>query len=205
MSKAVKSIAHLICGLAVFLAVATASAQLTTATLSGTVADTTGAVVPHAKVAIVNVDTHYTVNAVADDAGYYHAELLPIGHYSITVEADGFQKFIQNNVTLSVNDQARVDAKLNIGANSQEVTVNDAPPAVNLENATVGRTISTTEVEDLPILDRNIYNLLPLVPGVQSQTNGNTLGFPQEVVQTTAVRPKATPAQSLITWMVAWT
>jgi hypothetical protein len=183
MSKAVKSIAHLICGLAVFLAVATASAQLTTATLSGTVADTTGAVVPHAKVAIVNVDTHYTVNAVADDAGYYHAELLPIGHYSITVEADGFQKFIQNNVTLSVNDQARVDAKLNIGANSQEVTVNDAPPAVNLENATVGRTISTTEVEDLPILDRNIYNLLPLVPGVQSQTNGNTLGFPQEVVQ----------------------
>jgi hypothetical protein len=183
MSKAARNIVHLIFSLAVVLAGATASAQLTTATLSGTIADTTGAVVPHAKVTIVNVDTHYTVNAVADDAGYYHAELLPIGHYSVSVQADGFQKFVQNNITLSVNDQARIDAKLDVGSSSQEITVNDAPPAVNLENATVGRTISTTEVEDLPILDRNIYNLLPLVPGVQSQTNGNTLGFPQEVVQ----------------------
>jgi hypothetical protein len=174
--RAVLSIAIALCAVA-------APAQLTTATLSGTIADTTGAVVPNAKVTIVNVDTHYTVNAIANDAGYYHAELLPIGKYSITVESTGFQKFVQNNVTLQVNDQARVDAKLEVGGSSQEVTVNDAPPAVNLENATVGRTISTTEVEDLPILDRNIYNLLPLVPGVQSQTNGNTLGYPQEVVQ----------------------
>jgi hypothetical protein len=128
MSKAVKNIIRLICSLAILLAGATAFAQLTTATLSGTIADATGAVVPHAEVTITNVDTHYTVKAVANDEGYYHAELLPIGKYSITVKSDGFQKFVQNNVTLSVNDQARIDAKLNVGTSSQEVTVNDAPP-----------------------------------------------------------------------------
>jgi hypothetical protein len=85
-----------------------AGAQLTTASLGGTIADATGAVVPHAKVTITNVDTHYVAKAVADDAGYYHADLLPIGHYSVVVEAEGFEKFVQQNITLSVNDQARV-------------------------------------------------------------------------------------------------
>ncbi|SEF78078.1 TonB-dependent Receptor Plug Domain [Bryocella elongata] len=158
-------------------------AQLTTATVTGSVTDPSGAAIPGAEVLISNVDTHYTAKAATDATGAYRADLVPIGRYTVTVEAPGFQRYAQQNVTLEVNAQVRIDARLTLGAVSQEVTITEQPPAINLENATVGRTISTSEVEDMPILDRNIYNLLTLVPGVQSQSNGNTLGYPQEVVQ----------------------
>jgi hypothetical protein len=160
-----------------------AAAQLTTATLVGTISDTTGAAIPGATVTITNVDTQFHRIVTSAHNGEYRADLLPIGKYSIGVEAPGFKKLIQQNVSLSVNEEAHLDASLAVGGANQEVTVTQAPPTINLENATVGRTISTEEVEDLPIVDRNIYSLLPLIPGVQSAAASNTLGYPQEVVQ----------------------
>lgn len=160
-----------------------AAAQLTTATLAGTITDTTGAALPDATITIINADTHFRRIIKADGRGEYRADLLPIGNYAVTVEMTGFEKFLQQNISLSVNEEAHLNASLTIGSTSQEVIVTEAPPAINLENATIGRTISTEDVENFPILDRNIYSLLPLVPGVQSATASNTLGYPQEVVQ----------------------
>jgi hypothetical protein len=169
---------------ALFLLLAPALlAQLTTATLVGTVTDSTGAVVVGAKVTVVNVDTHYTNMVVTNASGDYRIDLLPVGTYTMTVEASGFKKFLQTNIPLAVNQQAHVDASLATGATDETVTVTEEPSPINLENGTVGRTIETTEMNDLPIVDRNIYSLLPLIPGVQSNTAGNTLGFPQQVVQ----------------------
>jgi hypothetical protein len=76
-----------------------------------------------------------------------------------------------------------VDAKLDLGAATETVTVTAEPPALNLDNATVGRTLDAHEVESLPIVNRNIYSLLPLIAGVQNQSYGNALGYPQEVLQ----------------------
>lgn len=160
-----------------------ASAQLTTGTLVGTVTDQSGAKVPEATVTLTNLDTHFTKVLTTQNTGDYRADLLPIGHYTVDVEAHGFKKFEQRDIDVAANQQARLDAQLQIGSATQDVTVSAAPPAINLENATVGRTFSTEELEDLPLVDRNIYSSLTLVPGVQNVSVGNTLGFPQTVVQ----------------------
>ncbi len=158
------------------------NAQLTTATLIGTVTDSTGAVVPGARVTVVNADTHYTNTVTTNSSGDYRIDLLPVGTYSMTVEAPGFKKFLQTNIPLTVNQQAHVDASLTTGTATETITVTEQPTPINLENGTVGRTIDATEVNNLPIVDRNIYSLLPLVAGVQTNTFGNTLGYPQQVV-----------------------
>jgi hypothetical protein len=160
-----------------------AAAQSTTATIVGNVADSTGALIPKATVTATNLDTNLSKTVSSSDAGEYRLDLLPVGRYSITVDASGFKKYVQSNIALTVDQEARVDVTLATGSEGETVTVTDLPPALNLENATVGRTLDTKEVENLPIVDRNIYSLLPLVPGVQNQANGNTLGYPQEVVQ----------------------
>lgn len=181
----VKRIAHtlrIVCFVALFLT-SVLHAQLTTATLVGTVTDPTGAAVPGARVTVVNLDTHFTSTVPSNANGDYRVDLLPVGTYSMTVETAGFKKFIQTNITLTVNQQVHVDASLALGASTETITITEAPPEINLENATVGRTIDVNEVNDLPIVDRNVYSLLPLVPGVQSNTAGNTLGYPQQVVQ----------------------
>jgi len=158
-------------------------AQLTTATLVGTVTDTSGAVVTGAKVIVLNNDTHFTSDFISNSSGDFRIDLLPIGTYSMTVEAPGFKKFVQTNIALAVNQQAHVNAVLTLGITTETVTITDEPPAINLENAVVGRTIEAAEVQNLPLVDRSIYSLMVLVPGVQSNSAGNTLGFPQQVVQ----------------------
>ena len=158
-------------------------AQVTTASLTGTITDPTGALVSGANVTVVKVDTQFSSKAVSNAGGVYRIDLLPIGTYTMTVEAPGFKKFIQSNITLSVNQQATVGAVLQPGGSNETITVTSEPPQINLENATVGRTIENTEVNNLPLVDRNAYSLLQLVPGVQSNSFGNTLGYPQQVVQ----------------------
>lgn len=160
-----------------------ALAQFTTSTLIGNVTDSSGAAVPDATVTITNDATHFQSVVKSNGTGGYRADLLPVGTYTVTVEATGFARFTQKNIPLSVNSEARIDATLNAGGANQEITITAVPPDINLENPTVGRTVDSAEVESLPIVDRNIYSLLTLVPGVQSVANGNTLGFPQTVVQ----------------------
>jgi hypothetical protein len=172
----------LLCALMLLIA-PSPHAQLTTATLVGTITDSTGAVVAGARVTVVNVDTHFNNTVTTNSSGDYRIDLLPVGTYSMTVEATGFKRFVQTNIPLTVNQQAHVDASLETGATTESVTITEQPAPINLENATVGRTIETAEMNELPIVDRNIYSLLPLIPGVQTNTFGNTLGYPQQVVQ----------------------
>ena len=177
-----KLIARILCAIGLLLS-PVLHAQLTTATLAGTVTDSTGAILSKAKVTAVNIDTHFTQTVLSNASGDFRIDLLPIGTYTMTVEAKGFKKFVHDNIPLTVNQQVRVDASLELGLVDETITVTEEPSEINLENATVGRTIEAQEVQDLPIVDRNIYSMLSLVPGVQTTSAGNTLGFPQEVVQ----------------------
>jgi len=92
--------------------------QLTTATLVGTVSDSTGAVIPRAKVTVVNVDTHDTQSVPTNGSGEYRIDLLPVGTYTMTVESATFKKFVQNNIVLTVNQQARVNGVMEPGTRS---------------------------------------------------------------------------------------
>ena len=159
-------------------------AQKTTATLYGSVKDSTGAMIPQASVTITNVGTNISTTGTTNEAGEYRFELVPVGTYSVAVTAKGFRKFVQSTVPLSVNEEQRLDVSLSAGTTAETVTVTGEPPQLNLESPTVERTLESREVDNLPIPNRVIYNLLNLVPGVQNnQVQGNTLGFNQQVLQ----------------------
>lgn len=160
----------------------TAIAQLTTATIIGTITDSTGAVVPGVSVTATNIDTHFARTVASGSDGSYRLEFLPIGRYELKIDANGFKSYSQTNITLNLNDQLRNDVALSLGNTSETITVTDAPSLVQSSAASLGRVIDNTEVDNLPIVGRNVYDLLGLTAGVQTSTQSNVLGYPQQVV-----------------------
>jgi len=167
------------------------AAQLTTATLVGTISDQGGASVPSASVTARNTDTGLVRTVTSDQDGNYRIDVLPVGNYEIEVSAtSGFKKGVQKGIVLRVNDTARVDMTLEVGAVSEQVTVTSAPPEINTSTVELGRTVQSQEIENLPLVERNVYTLLDLTPGVQSNNTGIatasastsnlSLGFPEQ-------------------------
>ncbi len=167
------------------------SAQITSATIVGTVSDASGAAVPAASVTARNTQTGLTRTVNSDGDGNYRIEFLPIGQYVVEVAATtGFKKAIREAISLSVGDVARVDVSLEAGSVSEQVTITSDAPEVNTSTAELGRTIQTQEIENLPLVERNVFTLLDLTPGVQSNnagvatasasTSNLSLGFPEQ-------------------------
>ena len=94
----------------------------TTGTITGTVHDGTGAVVPGAAVTATNIGTNQTRSVLTDDAGRYVLPLLPLGEYHVRVEKDGFAPFVQQGITLQANTQVHVNATLQVRASAEHVT-----------------------------------------------------------------------------------
>jgi outer membrane receptor protein involved in Fe transport len=150
-----------------------AIAQVTTATIVGTVSDPSGPTVPGAQVTARNVDTGLTRTVTSGDAGSYRLEFLPVGNYVLEVSTGGFKKSYVSGIVLQVNDTSRVDVTLTVGQVNETVTITDtAAPQVNTSTAEIGRTIQSAEIANLPLVERNVYALLDLTPGVQSNNNG---------------------------------
>ncbi len=161
---------------------ASAKAQLSTATLFGTVTDNTGALVPNATITLTQTDTNFTRVIKSNDQGEYRAEFLPIGSYTAKVEAPNFQVFTQKGIVLTATQQANLNFSLQVGTETTVVEVTSEVPIVNLGNSTLSRTVDSIEVDNLPLVGRNAYRLLDLTPGVQSNTFENTVGFPAQHV-----------------------
>ena len=150
--------------LALAFAPSTAPAQVTTADIVGRVTDATGAVLPGTTITIENVATHDIRTAPANETGDYLFNLLPIGAYTVKVELQGFNSQTMR-VTLSAGDRARLDAKLQIGAVAENVTVAAEVPLLQTDTATVSSLVSARAVQDLPVSGRNVQQLVQLVPG----------------------------------------
>jgi hypothetical protein len=169
-----------------FLIFQQAQAQQITGTLTGTVTDTTGAVVSGATVRATDVATGFSRSAPTNAEGEYRIEFLPVGSYVVDVTATGFKKFRQENIVLTVDQTQMLNASLTVGALDQTVTVTSAPPLVNTSTAEIGRTIEPAEIIGLPLVNRNAYAELSLTPGVQSNSasgsnnssNSNPSGTP---------------------------
>src|SRR6202142_1079191 len=161
------------------------SAQQITGSIAGTVKDERGAVLPGASVKATNVDTAFSrVTTTAND-GAYRIEYLPVGTYTVEVDTPGFQKFVQQNIVLAVDQTQALNVTLAVGASSQTVTVTAAPPLVETTTATLGRTVQPDEIIGLPLVNRNAYAELSLTPGVQSNSasgNSNPNGTPNFVI-----------------------
>jgi Carboxypeptidase regulatory-like domain len=167
-----------------------ATAQVTSATIVGTITDESAGALPGATVTARNVDTGFTRTVPTNESGAYRLEFLPIGKYTVEVTLSGFKTATRTGIVLQVNDTARVDASLSIGGVAETVNVEAATADVNTATSEVSKTIDAAAIESLPIVDRNVYTLLDLTPGVQSNNNGIAsassgtstliLGFPEQ-------------------------
>lgn len=163
-----------------------AYAQTYTATLTGTVTDPQGAAVPNVKVVATNQGTKLEYTAQTSDSGVYRIPFLPIGSYVLSVEASGFKKLVSNEVKLEVNQIARVDLGLQVGAVSEIVNVTDVAPVLQTESVTVGNVISGNTTTNLPLNGRNFQALTLLVPGALTP---NPNGFNNVSLQNGQGRP----------------
>lgn len=175
---------HLLaCGLALscILAAGPLRAQVTTASIQGTVTDASGAVMQKIEVKATQLETNFARSAVTDESGRYAIQFLPVGNYRVDVRVPGFKNFTQTGIILEVNRNARVDPVLQVGAPSETVQVSADAPLVNTADASIGRTIENKEIQVLPLVNRDVYSLLMLTPGVDAADSTNPLGSPAEI------------------------
>ena len=167
-----------------------ASAQVTTAAIVGTITDSSGAALPGVTVTARNVETGFNRTVPSSEVGAYRLDFLPIGSYVVEASLSGFTTATRSGIVLSVNDTVRVDLSLSLGGLAESVTVEATSPDVNTTTSDISKTIDATAIQSLPIVDRNVYSLLDLTPGVQSNNNGVasasvttsslSLGFPEQ-------------------------
>ena len=139
-------------------------------TISGTVTDGSGAGVPGAAVSFTSTERHVLVRATATDgSGNYTAPALPVGTYSVRVEANAFKAAIREDVVLNVTDSLTVSFRLEVGDVTQTVTVEAPSTQVELQNGSAqGTTINGTQIRELALVTRNYEQLVALMPGVSS-------------------------------------
>lgn len=139
--------------------------QVITATLSGTITDPTGSVVSNAKVTAVNLETNLERRTTAGSDGRFVLPFLPVGRYSLKVEAPGFRSFVQEPIELSVNQAATVDAQLTVGQTSETVTVSADANLVGTDTSQIGSVVESKRIVELPLNGRNILQFVQLMPG----------------------------------------
>jgi hypothetical protein len=156
-----------------------AVAQLATTTaLVGNVADSSGRAIQNAKVTAVETRTQTTLNTTTNEQGYYSFQFIPVGQYSITVDAPGFQKLTKTGIQVSNNQTVRSDVTLEVGQLAQSVTVQAEVLAIKTDDATVSEVLSTRAVSELPLNGRDPMMLAITTPGVLLGTKSSMTGIP---------------------------
>ena len=155
------------------LAVVAASAlypQVDTATILGTVQDSSGAIVPGASVTATAVGTNIKTSTRTDNSGNYVITPLKIGDYSVSVEAQGFKLETRSGVILQVQDRLRVDFNLQVGAMTEAVNIAAEVPLVQTESSALGNVIGSRQITELPLNGRDYTQLATLTAGVTKIT-----------------------------------
>lgn len=150
-----------------------------TASLTGRVTDPSGAVVPAAKITVRAAGTGVTTTVASNDDGYYLAPSLLPGKYDVEIAKDGFVTTRQTGLELAVQQAARLDVVLKVGAVSERIEVSAQALVLESESTTLGQVINNKQVTELPLLGRNTYALAMLVPGVRPSSGVNGLVIDQ--------------------------
>ena len=154
------------------------SAQ-STGSIQGLVRDVSGAVVPHAKVQIKNVDTGVVRESETDNAGVYAVPSLPPGHYVMTISAAGMAEVREENVNVAVGSDVAVNFDLKVGATTETVNVNAAAQvALETTSQTQSQTLDQKTVQDIPLNGRHFIDLFPLIAGSVTPPQNGSLSAP---------------------------
>jgi hypothetical protein len=161
-----------LCGLVLALSCIHAYSQVDQGSISGSVTDQTGAVIAGAKVTIINVDTSLTFVRATNAAGQYSFSPLKIGNYRVKAEAAGFGSVQRDNIRVDVSGFVGLNLKLSVGSVDQVVDVKSTGD-LQTEDASTGQVFTTSQLNDLPLGDRNYLFLAQLTTGVSSPNQGN--------------------------------
>jgi hypothetical protein len=143
-----------------------------TASISGTVTDSSGAAVAGATVTATNIGTGVATTQQTNAAGFYSFQSLPLGTYTIDVEQKGFKSYKQTGVVVDVNSALVVDVALQIGQATETVEVSSSALHVDTASTQMGEVITGQHMTDVPLDGRSYTDLLSLQPGVVSQSSG---------------------------------
>ena len=142
--------------------------------VTGTVTDATGAVIPSARITIVNAETGGETALETGINGTYAVPNMPPGQYNIVASADGFKTVEVNGLRLNVASEITQSFALEIGAVTETVEVSAEQLQIQTSSGSVGSTVSTEQIQELPLPNRDIFNMVNLVPGAfRSESNGN--------------------------------
>lgn len=171
-----RMLAALVCVFVTLIFATSACAQVDTGGVTGTVLDSSGAVVSQAKIVLTNNATGVAVSTSSTSTGTYVFDAVRPGTYTLRGEAAGFQAFVTQNIEVHVQKTVALDIHLSPGNVAQEVTVTASAPLLQAEDASVGQTIGTQTVNDLPLNGRNWVSLANLAAGVSTAPVGQPGG-----------------------------
>ncbi len=141
-------------------------AQTPSASVVGRVVDATGAVIPGVAVRVTNLDTNQSFDGLSNEVGEYAIPYLDPGRYSLEAKREGFRVYKRSEFTLAVDQVLRLDFQLEIGATTESITVTEAAPLLNTENAVRGDVTTNEEISEIPLAGRNFSDLAYLTGGV---------------------------------------
>src|SRR4051812_11400858 len=154
-----------VCCLTGILSLPSALGQTITGSITGSVTDPSGAVVVGATVTAQNTETGVATTAQTNGAGVYTIRFLPIGVYTLAVEAKGFARQEIDAITLEINQTAKINIGLKISTSQTTVVTATAHPILDTADATLGNTLSPTEIANIPLNGRNFSSLTLFQPG----------------------------------------
>ena len=157
---------------ALFAIASAAFSQTPSASVVGRISDATGAVIPGVVVKVTNLDTNISQSATSNEVGDYTIPYLNPGRYTLEASAAGFRTYKRAEFTLAVDQILRIDIPLEVGATSESITVNEAPPLLNTETATRGEVTTQEEIKEIPLDGRNFSDLALLTGGVIPKGDG---------------------------------
>jgi Carboxypeptidase regulatory-like domain/TonB dependent receptor len=163
------------------ICVLTAFSQTDRGTVTGTVSDASGAVIPGAMVSAKNTETGLVYTAGSSETGNYTLPQLPAGTYEVTVELPGFKKFVRPGITIAATQITRIDARMEVGTNTEAITVEAAAPLLKTESGEISHNVGADTLVNLPILTigaggagvRNPLAAITLMPGTSFQNDFN--------------------------------
>jgi hypothetical protein len=172
-----------------FCAGAAALAQAGSGSISGLISDPTGAIVPGARVTAQNNATGVKISTVSTAAGLYSFISLTPGIYEVTTSEKGFETAVRTNVAVTVDQGTTVNITLRIGSITQVVSVNESSSLVDTSNSTVGQLISAETINRVPLLTRNVYDLVQLSAGVTPANGSPNSSSSEAIINISSGRP----------------
>jgi hypothetical protein len=141
------------------------AAQFDTGTISGIVADSSGAVIPHASVTVTNTGTGIKTTQQTDSGGNFTASALPSGNYVVTADASSFATATSQQIVLNVGATIHVSLTMNVQASAQSIQVTGTTTTVDTASSTAGTTLNSTQISNLPVNGRDVTDFLEIAPG----------------------------------------